>query len=352
LEISMLKTSRRHNASMSLAARRRAGAARQQFPDSFEFFVFRSEHAHRGEERIRRSRRGRASQRSTDLPAMFSTRNLERGCQISARGTVRPPPDHRVDFIVLAWNFAMARWRPFPDGALGSRRQEKSRARTACAVPPRVFLFHHMFGRGAVSELDQRGMRLTPSSARRVRLLYPRSAARPDGLVVHQHQEVDFLERARRPPSRSARLRSMRRMSAAPTSGAESRWRRTLACLRRVKRPDQPAGWLHRESRRIFQHVLSYSKVALSLFLRGGPTDAPSGADAVEIHVYESLFVHHLSFVRSFCAPLESWGRFSSSSCRPTGSFFARRDRPASASPAQKDRGVYPIATPDRPFQP
>ena len=46
-------------------------------------------------------------------------------------------------------------------------------------------------------------------------------------------------------------------------------------------------------------HVLSYSKVALSLVLaRTGPQTFHQVRDAVEIHVYESLSVHHLSFVR------------------------------------------------------
>jgi hypothetical protein len=47
--------------------------------------------------------------------------------------------------------------------------------------------------------------------------------------------------------------------------------------------------------------VLSYSKVALSFFFgRARPQPPHEMRDVVEIHVYESFSVHHLSFVRFF----------------------------------------------------
>src|ERR1700674_5542516 len=62
----------------------RRGAVLAQRVNNFQiasgFIVFRSEHAHRGEERDTRSpSRSKRRRRSTDLPAMFSTRDWGTG---------------------------------------------------------------------------------------------------------------------------------------------------------------------------------------------------------------------------------------------------------------------------------
>jgi hypothetical protein len=114
----------------------------------------------------------------------------------------------------------------FPDGSLGPRAAKRGAGREQHAqFLLGVFLFHHMFGRGEqFRELDQRGDALDALLPQEGSAFFFRKAqCALTGLVVHQQQEVDFLERARNPPSRSARLRSMRRMSARPQrSGAES----------------------------------------------------------------------------------------------------------------------------------
>ena len=67
--------------------------------------------------------------------------------------------------------------------------------------------------------------------------------------------------------------------------------------------------------------------------------------DAVEIHVYESLCVRHLSFVRfGLRATRMRCGRFSSSSCRACGIVLRRGEiaQPVRHAQHKKDRGVYP----------
>jgi len=75
----------------------RRGAVLAQRVNNFQiasgFIVFRSEHAHRGEERdtpfaVASKRR----RRSTGLPAMFSTRDWGTGMPDFCARTVRPPP--------------------------------------------------------------------------------------------------------------------------------------------------------------------------------------------------------------------------------------------------------------------
>src|ERR1700723_80680 len=124
---------------------------------------------------------------------------------------------------------------------------------------------------------------------------------------------------------------------------------------RRVKRTrTNLQGWLQRESRGIFQPgLVVFEGGAFLVLARTSPQTPHQVRDAVEIHVYESLSVHHLSFVRfGLRATRIRCGRFSSSSCRPTGSFFgAARSPSRSAMPNTKRTVAYnPIATPGSPF--
>src|SRR3989449_3960421 len=124
---------------------------------------------------------------------------------------------------------------------------------------------------------------------------------------------------------------------------------------RRVKRTGTNLqGWLQRESRGIFQPgLVVFEGGAFLVLARAGPQTPHQVRDAVEIHVYESLSVHHLFFVRfGLRATRMRCGRFYSSSCRPTGSFFgAARSPSRSAMPSTKRTVAYiPIATPGSPF--
>src|ERR1700721_3117409 len=124
---------------------------------------------------------------------------------------------------------------------------------------------------------------------------------------------------------------------------------------RRVKRAGSNLqGWIQRESRGIFQPCLVvFEGGAFLVLARTGPQTSHEVRNAVEINVYESLAVHLLSFVRfGLRATRMRCGRFSSSSCRPTGSFFgAARSPSRSAMPSTKRTVAYiPIATPGSPF--
>jgi hypothetical protein len=92
-------------------------------------------------------------------------------------------------------------------------------------------------------------------------------------------------------------------------------------------------GWLQRESRR--PCLVEFEGGAFRVLARTDPQTPHQVRDAVEIDEYESLFVHYLSFMRfGLRATRMRCGRFSSLSCRPTGSFFRRgRDRPAGPPP-------------------
>jgi hypothetical protein len=201
-----------------------------------------------------------------------------------------------------------------------------------------------MFGRGKqFRELDQRGDALDAFLPQEGSAFFFRKAQRAlTGLVVHQQQEVDFLERARRPalalraPAfHAAHERPPPTVGRGVADGAEH----GRVC-RRVKRArTNLQGWLQRESRGIFQPCLIvFEGGAFLVLARAGPQTTHQVRDAVEIHVYESLSVHHLSFVRfGLRATRMRCGRFSSSSCRPTGSFFgAARSPSRSAIPSTK----------------
>src|SRR4029077_16707508 len=85
---------------------------------------------------------------------------------------------------------------------------------------------------------------------------------------------------------------------------------------RRVKRAGTNLqGWLQRESRGIFQpRLVVFEGGAFLVLARTGPQTPHQVRDAVEIHVDESLSVHHLSFVRfGPRATRMRCGRFSSS---------------------------------------
>src|SRR6202041_3184073 len=176
-------------------------------------------------------------------------------------------------------------------------------------------------------------------------------------LVVHQQQEVDFLERARcpafalrAPAFHAAHERPPPTVGRGVADGAEH----GRVC-RRVKRAGTNLqGWLQRESRGIFQpRLVVFEGGAFFVLARTGPQTPHQVGDAVKIHVYESLSVHHFSFVRfGLRGTRIRCGKFSSSSCRPTGSFFgATRSPRRSAMPNTKRTVAYiPIATPGSPF--
>jgi hypothetical protein len=130
-------------------------------------------------------------------------------------------PDHRVDFIVLARNFAMARWASFPlTEALGLAPPREEPGANSMRISSSVsFSSIPCFGRGEqFREFDQRGDAL-------------------DALLPQEGSAFLF-------PQSAARLRSMRRMSARPHGRARSRrWRRRWACLPDCETGrDQPAG--------------------------------------------------------------------------------------------------------------
>src|SRR5260370_23848404 len=192
-----------------------------------------------------------------------------------------------------------------------------------------------MFGRGEqFRELDQRGNALYAFLPQEGSAFFIRKAQRAlTGLVVHQKQEVDFLERAL-PPALAFRALAFHAAHERPpptvgrgvADGAEH----GRVC-RRVKRTrTNLQGWLQRESRGIFQPCLVvFEGGAFLVLARTGPQTPHEVRDAVEIHVYESLSVHHLSFARfGLRATRMRCGRFSSSSCSPTGTLFGAARSP------------------------
>src|SRR5208283_4553340 len=270
-------------------------------------------------------------------------------------------PNDRIDFIVLAWEFRDGEMAVlFPDGSLGPRAAKRGARREQHAqFLLGVFLFHHMFGRGEqFRELDQRGDALAALLPQEGPAFFFRKAQRAlTGLIVHQQQEVDFLERARR-PSLAFRVPAFHAAHERPPPtvgrGVADRAEHRRVC-RRVKRTGTNLqGWLQRESRGIFQPCLVvFEGRAFLVLARTGPQTPHQVRDAVEIHIYESLSVHHLSFARFGLSDTRMrCGRFSSSSCRPTGSFFgAARSPRRSAMPSTKRTVAYiPIATPGSPF--
>src|SRR2546430_47834 len=124
---------------------------------------------------------------------------------------------------------------------------------------------------------------------------------------------------------------------------------------RRVERAGSNLqGRLQGESRGIFQPgFVVFEGGAFLVLTHAGPQPPHQMGNAVEIHINKSFFVHHLSFER-FCfrATRMRCGRCSSSSCRPTVSFFgATRSARRSAMPNTKRTVAYiPIATPGSPF--
>src|SRR5437879_5159748 len=312
---------------------------------------------------IRRSpSRSKRRRRSTGLPAMFSTRDWGTGMpDFCARDSATASQTHRVDFIVLAWEFHDGEMAVlFPDGSLGPRAAKRGAGREQHAqFLLGVFLFHHMFGRREqFRELDQRGDALDALLTQEGSAFFFRKAQRAlTGLVVHQQQEVDFLERARHP---ALALRAPRFHAAherpPPTvgRGVANGPEHGRVCRRMKRAGTNLQGWLQRESRGIFQPCLVVFEGGADLVLaRTGPQTPHQVRDAFEIDVYESLSVHHLFFVRfGPRARRMRCGRFSSSSCRPTGSFFgAARSPSRSAMPSTKRTVAYiPIATPGSPF--
>src|ERR1019366_60062 len=270
-------------------------------------------------------------------------------------------PDHCVDFIVLAWEFRDGEMAVlFPDGSLGPPAAKRGAGREQHAqFLLGVFLFHYVFGGGEqFRELDQRWDALEALLPQEGSAFFFSKAQRAQtGLVVHQQQEVDFLERARHPalafraPAfHAAHERPPPTVGRRVADGAEH----GRVC-RRVKRTGTNLqGWLQRESRGIFQPgFVVFEGGACLVLARTGPQTPHEVRDAVEIHVYESLSVHHLSFVRfGLRGTRMRCGRFSSSRCRPTGSFFwAAGSLRWADMPSTKRAVAYtPTATAGSPF--
>src|SRR5208282_3006077 len=262
---------------------------------------------------------------------------------------------------ILAWEFRDGEMAVLsPDRSLGPRAAKRGAGREQHAqLLLRVFLFHHMFGRREkFRKFDQRGDALEALLPQKGSAFFFRKAQRAlTCLVVHLQQEVDFLERARRAPLalrapafHAAHERPPPTVGRGVADGTEHGRVR-----RRMKRTGTNLqSWLQRESCGIFQPCLVvFEGGAFLILARTGPQTPHQVRNAVEIHVYESLCVHHLSFVRfGVRATRMRCGRFSSSSCRPTGSFFgAARSPSRSAIPSTKRTVAYiPIATPGSPF--
>ncbi len=88
------------------------------------FSVFRSEHAHRGEERDTPFTVAvEASQEEHRLASdVFDTGLGDGNIRLLREGQCDRFPDHRVDFIVLPWEFRDGEMAVlFPDGSLGPR---------------------------------------------------------------------------------------------------------------------------------------------------------------------------------------------------------------------------------------
>src|SRR5580704_1384934 len=327
------------------------------------FSVFRSQHAHRGE--VRDTPFAVAVETSQEehwlAGDIFDTRLSYGDARFLREGQCDRLPNHCVDFIVLAWEFRDGKLAVlFPDGSLGPRAAKRgARCEQQAQFLIGVFLFHHMFGCGEqFREIDQRRDTLDAFLSQEGAALFFREAQRAlTGLVVNQQQEVDFPERARRsalalraPAFHAAHERSPPTVGRGVADGAEH----GRVC-RRVKRAGANLqGWLQRESRRMFQPCLVVFEGGAFLVLAHTRPQTPHQVGgAVEVHVYENLSVHHLSFVRfGLRATRMRCGRFSSSSCRPTGSFFgAARSLSRSAIPSTKRTVAYiPIATPGSPF--
>jgi hypothetical protein len=140
-----------------------------------------------------------------------------------------------------------------------------------------VFLFHHMFGRGEqFRELDQRGDALDALFPQEGSAFFFRKAQRAlTGLVVHQQQEIDFLERARRPalPLCAPAFHAAHERPPPPVRRRVADGAEHGRVCRRVKRAGTNLqGWLQRESRRIFQPCLVvFEGGAFLVLARTGP---------------------------------------------------------------------------------
>jgi len=141
------------------------------------------------------------------------------------------------------------------------------------------------------------------------------------------------------PPSRSARLRSMRRMSARPNVGrgvADGAEHRCLPAYE-TARPTCRAG--SRENRADFPAMsCRIRRWRFPCSCAYGPQTPIRWGRRRDPRIREPLVITCLSRV-SGCAPRECAAQVSSSSCRPTDRSLVRQDRPAGPPcPAQKDR--------------
>src|SRR5580704_18773215 len=233
----------------------------------------------------RSSSRSKRRRRSTGLPATFSTRDCGTGMpDFCARDSATASQTTVLISSSSRGNFAMARWPSFPDGSLGPCAAKRGAGREQQSqFLLGVFLFHHMFGRGEqFRELDQRGDALDALLPQEGPAFFFRKAqCALTGLVVYQQQEVDFLERTRRPalalraPAfHAAHERTPPTVGRGVTDGAEHG--RIWRSVKRARSKLQ--GWLQRESRGIFQPCLVVFEGGAFLVLAYGRTDDPSGA--------------------------------------------------------------------------
>ena len=289
--------------------------------------------------------RSKRRSRSTGFLAMVSTR-LSGTAMPAFAASARATASHTTVLISssLRGNFAIARWPSFSmtdafgrappsdDPGANSRRRSSSVSFSSmtCSAAESSF-----------GSSTSGGMRLTPSSRRNgPPSLFGKAQRALARLVVHQQQEVDFLKCARRgalalraPSFHPAHQRPSPPVRRRVADRAEHR-----RIGRRVERAGaELQGRLQREPRGMFEPAfVVFESGAFLVLAHAGPQPPHQVGNAVQVHVHKGFFVHHLSFVR-FClrAPRMRCGRFSSSSCRPTGSFFgAARSPSRSAMPS------------------
>jgi len=173
----------------------------------------------------------------------------------------------------LRGNFAIARCRPsqLQTPSAGRRRATIRRKQQSQIL---FVSFSSMTCSAAESSLGSStrgGMRLTPSSRRTVRPRARRSGAHPGAPHRRPKQEVNFLKCARRGgfALRASALHPAHERPSPPVRRGVADRAEHWRVSRRVKRAGANLqGRLQGESRGFSSQALSYSKVALSLFLR------------------------------------------------------------------------------------